>query len=95
MSEMADFKVDDPSDICKVGDEIIVKCVGFDEKGRLRLSRRAVLCEARGVPYEPSVSTSSNFSRCGAMHANSRSHSQGSHKAGNNFGWHSGRSRLA
>ena len=95
VSEMADFKVDDPSDICKVGDEIIVKCVGFDEKGRLRLSRRAVLCEARGVPYEPSVPTSSNFSRCGAMHANSRSHSQGSHKAGNNFGGHSGRSRLA
>ena len=95
VSEMADFKVDDPSDICKVGDEIIVKCVGFDEKGRSRLSRRAVLCEARGVPYEPSVPTSSNFPRCGAMHANSRSHSQGSHRAGNNFSGRPGRSRLA
>jgi polyribonucleotide nucleotidyltransferase len=95
VSEMADFKVDDPSDICKVGDEIIVKCVGFDEKGRSRLSRRAVLCEARGMPYEPSVPTSSHFSRCGAMHANVRAHTQGSHRSGSNFGGHSGRSRLA
>ncbi|MDR1256031.1 MAG: polyribonucleotide nucleotidyltransferase [Puniceicoccales bacterium] len=51
VSELADFRVEDPGDICKVGDEIIVKCIGTDEKGRIRLSRRAVICEAKGVSY--------------------------------------------
>ncbi|MDR2436040.1 MAG: polyribonucleotide nucleotidyltransferase [Puniceicoccales bacterium] len=51
VSELADFHVDDPNDICKVGDEIIVKCIGSDEKGRVRLSRRAVICEAKGISY--------------------------------------------
>ncbi|MDR2737402.1 MAG: polyribonucleotide nucleotidyltransferase [Puniceicoccales bacterium] len=55
VSEMADFRVEDPADICKIGDEIIVKCVGLDDKGRIRLSRRAVICEAKGVPYEMSM----------------------------------------
>ncbi|MDR2737393.1 MAG: polyribonucleotide nucleotidyltransferase [Puniceicoccales bacterium] len=59
VSEMADFRVDDPADICKIGDEIIVKCVGFDEKGRVRLSRRAVICEAKGIPYEATTPRSS------------------------------------
>lgn len=53
VSELADFKVGDPADICKIGDEIIVKCIGVDDKGRVRLSRRAVICDAKGVPYEP------------------------------------------
>ena len=56
VSELADFKVGDPADICKIGDEIIVKCIGVDDKGRVRLSRRAVICDAKGVPYEPTSS---------------------------------------
>ncbi len=51
VSELADFRISRPEDVCKVGDEIIVKCVGVDDKGRIRLSRRAVICEANGVPY--------------------------------------------
>lgn len=51
VSELADFRVNHPEDICKIGDEIIVKCIGVDDKGRVRLSRRAVICEAKGVPY--------------------------------------------
>lgn len=51
VSELADFRVDRPEDVCKVGDEIIVKCIGVDDKGRVRLSRRAVICEAKGIPY--------------------------------------------
>ena len=40
-------------DVCKLGDEILVKCIGIDDKGRVRLSRRAALCEQQGIPYEP------------------------------------------
>ncbi len=28
-----------------MGDEMVVKCVGIDEKGRVRLSRKAALAE--------------------------------------------------
>ena len=30
-------------DIVKMGDEIMVKCLGVDEKGRVRLSRKAAM----------------------------------------------------
>ncbi len=53
VSELADFRVDNVEDVCKLGDELLVKCVGIDEKGRVRLSRRAALAEAEGRPYEP------------------------------------------
>ncbi|MEO0794658.1 MAG: polyribonucleotide nucleotidyltransferase [Verrucomicrobiota bacterium] len=53
VSELADFRVDKVEDVCKLGDEILVKCVGIDDKGRVKLSRRAALCEAQGIPYEP------------------------------------------
>jgi polyribonucleotide nucleotidyltransferase len=54
VSELAEFRVENVEDVCKLNDEIIVKCVGVDEKGRVRLSRRAVLCEAKGEAYESS-----------------------------------------
>lgn len=53
VSELADFRVEKVEDVCKLGDEILVKCVGVDDRGRVRLSRRAALCEAQGIPYEP------------------------------------------
>lgn len=52
ISELDENRVERTEDICKLGDEIVVKCVGSDDKGRVRLSRRAALCEARGVPYQ-------------------------------------------
>ena len=55
VSEIADFRVENPEDICKVGDEVVVKCVGVDDNGKVRLSRKAVLCEAKGIPYEPAA----------------------------------------
>jgi polyribonucleotide nucleotidyltransferase len=46
ISELADFRVRRTEDVCKVGDEITVKCIGIDEKtGKVRLSRRAALKE--------------------------------------------------
>jgi len=53
ISELADFRVNRVEDIVKLGDEIIVKCVGIDDKGRVRLSRRAAIAEKEGREYAP------------------------------------------
>ena len=45
ISELADFRVRRTEDVCKPGDEMVVKCIGIDEKGRVRLSRKAALEE--------------------------------------------------
>ena len=50
ISELADFRVNKTEDICKLGDEIIVKCIGIDDKGRVKLSRRAAMEEANPKP---------------------------------------------
>lgn len=43
ISELANFRVKKTEDIVKLGDEIYVKCLGVDEKGRVRLSRKAAM----------------------------------------------------
>ena len=43
VSQLAHERVDKPSSVVKVGDEIIVKASGFDNKGRLNLSRKDAL----------------------------------------------------
>ena len=43
VSHLAKERVEKPSDIVKVGDEIIVKALGYDKKGRLNLSRKEAL----------------------------------------------------
>ena len=45
ISELANFRVKRTEDIVKEGDEISVKCLGVDEKGRVKLSRRAAMEE--------------------------------------------------
>jgi polyribonucleotide nucleotidyltransferase len=45
ISELANFRVKKVEDIVKMGDEIWVKCLGIDEKGRVRLSRKAAMEE--------------------------------------------------
>lgn len=45
ISELANFRVKQTEDIVKVGDEIWVKCLGVDEKGRVRLSRKAAMAD--------------------------------------------------
>ena len=61
ISELANFRVKKTEDIVKVGDDITVKCLGVDEKGRVRLSRRAAMedrdkeLQAAGVPASASA----------------------------------------
>ena len=43
VSHLAQERVEKPSDVVKVGDEIIVKSLGYDKRGRLNLSRKEAL----------------------------------------------------
>jgi polyribonucleotide nucleotidyltransferase len=43
ISELADFRVKNVEDVVKVGDLVWVKCIGIDEKGRVKLSRKAAM----------------------------------------------------
>ncbi|HEY5741016.1 MAG TPA: polyribonucleotide nucleotidyltransferase, partial [Terrimicrobiaceae bacterium] len=43
ISELADFRVNRTEDVVKVGDSIWVKCIGVDDKGRVKLSRKAAM----------------------------------------------------
>lgn len=43
VSQLDVKRVEKPSDLVKVGDEILVKSLGYDKKGRLNLSRKEVL----------------------------------------------------
>ena len=45
ISELADFRVKKTEDVCKLGDELVVKCIGIDDKGRVKLSRKAAMAE--------------------------------------------------
>ncbi len=43
VSELADFRVNRVEDVVKQGDAIWVKCIGVDDKGRVKLSRKAAM----------------------------------------------------
>jgi polyribonucleotide nucleotidyltransferase len=45
ISELADFRVKNVEDVVKVGDMIWVKCIGIDDKGRVKLSRKVAMRE--------------------------------------------------
>jgi len=43
ISELANFRVKRTEDIVKIGDEVWVKCIEIDDKGRVKLSRKAAM----------------------------------------------------
>ncbi len=45
ISELAPYRVKQVSDILKEGDEVLVKCIGIEPDGRIRLSRKEALNE--------------------------------------------------
>ena len=45
ISEMADQRIRSVTDICKVGDQMWVKCIDVDDTGRVRLSRKAAMAD--------------------------------------------------
>ena len=48
ISELAEGRVEQTEDVVKTGDEVTAKCIGVDEKGRVKMSMRAAIREARG-----------------------------------------------
>ena len=51
ISELADFRVKEVEDVVKVGDMVWAKCIGIDERGRVKMSRKAAM-EERGEEAE-------------------------------------------
>ena len=45
ISELSDQRVRATEDVCKVGDKMRVKCIAVDDRGRIKLSRRAAMAE--------------------------------------------------
>ena len=43
VSQLDTARVEKPSDLVKIGDEILVKSLGYDKKGRLNLSRKEAI----------------------------------------------------
>ncbi len=52
VSEMKHERVDKPEDVVKKGDRVTVKLIDRDERGRLRLSMKALLPRPEGMPEE-------------------------------------------
>lgn len=50
ISELTDFRLRRVEDVCAMGDSLWVKCIGIDDKGRVRLSRIAALAERENEP---------------------------------------------
>ena len=43
VSELADFRLRNVEDVVRIGDLVWVKCIGIDDKGRVKLSRKAAM----------------------------------------------------
>ncbi len=54
VSQLDNKRVNHPSDILKVGDEIVVKATGYDRKGKLNLSRKELLPKEEKNDRKPS-----------------------------------------
>lgn len=53
ISELEEGRVNQVEDVCKKGDIITAKCIGIDDKGRVKMSRKAALREASGEGDAP------------------------------------------
>ncbi|MCS7048323.1 MAG: polyribonucleotide nucleotidyltransferase [Verrucomicrobiae bacterium] len=56
ISEMAEHRVKRVEDVVKLGDEVWVKVIGVDEKGKIRLSRKAAMAEKDAAAQKSSSS---------------------------------------
>ena len=50
ISELSNFRVDRVEDVVNVGDVIYAKCIGIDDKGRVKMSRQVAM-EERGEQH--------------------------------------------
>jgi len=57
ISELADFRVNRVEDVVKVGDMVWAKCIGVDEKGKVKMSRKIAMAE-RQIQAEAELASS-------------------------------------
>jgi polyribonucleotide nucleotidyltransferase len=69
ISELADFRVNRTEDVAKIGEMIWVKCIGIDDKGRVKLSRKAALKERGEIETGAPVSGDVERVNGGERHA--------------------------
>jgi polyribonucleotide nucleotidyltransferase len=55
VSELAEGRTEHVEDVVKKGDVVTAKCLGVDEKGRVKMSRRAWLREQKAAEAEGNV----------------------------------------
>lgn len=55
VSQLAYERVDKPSNLFKVGDQIVVKSLGYDNRGRLNLSRKEALPKPKKKEFDEKV----------------------------------------
>jgi polyribonucleotide nucleotidyltransferase len=53
VSQLDTERVESPFDVVKMGQELEVKVLEQEPSGRIRLSRKAVLNEEKGIPFDP------------------------------------------
>ncbi len=63
VSQLAHERVNKPSDLFKVGDQIVVKSLGYDNRGRLNLSRKEALPAPKKIEKEESKKTKKKESK--------------------------------
>ncbi len=52
ISELAESRVEKTEDVVSVGDEVLAKCIGIDDKGRIKMSLKAALRDAKAQEAE-------------------------------------------
>ena len=52
----ADLDLERPEDVVQMGDEIKVRCINVDPSGKVKVSRKAIVREEKGLPPETSSS---------------------------------------
>ncbi len=79
ISEVADYRVQDIESELKVGEQILVKVLSIEPPNKIRLSRKAVLREAAGLPP---VESSPRPPRRGERPHGGGGHDRGGHERG-------------
>lgn len=55
ISELADCRVERTEDVVKTGDVVSAKCIGIDDKGRIKMSRKAAMKEKDTAAKSPTA----------------------------------------
>lgn len=93
ISELSDDYVQKVTDVCNVGDELDVKVIMIDDTGRIKLSRKAVLLEEKGINPDDAEAEAREPAGAGADGGESRPPRRGGGRGGRGGSGGGGRTR--